>query len=78
MKGAKAIYLAETAREAGKRSRTWAKEWRAVAPDAVRCLEQDLEELLACYQCRPQDRQMVRTTNAIERAFREDRRRHVQ
>lgn len=75
LKGAKAIYLAETALEAGKRFRTWANEWRAVAPNAVRCLEQDLEELLAFYHCRPEDWQIVRTTNAIERAFREVRRR---
>ena len=74
-RGAKGIYQAETAREAGQRFRAWAEEWRPVAPKAVQCLEQDLEELLAFYQCPREDWRRVRTTNAIERAFREVRRR---
>lgn len=75
LRGAKRIYLAAHARQAGQRFSRWADEWRAVAPKAVRCLEQDLEELLAFYACPQQDRRKVRTTNAIERAFREVRRR---
>jgi len=41
----------------------------------VSCLEEDLEELLAFYGCPQEDWRTVRTTNAIERAFREVRRR---
>ena len=45
-------------------------------PAAVICLRNDLDELLTCfrYKCRDQ-RKAVRTTNAIERRFREVRRR---
>ncbi len=75
LRGAQRIYLAETAREAGQRFRAWAQAWRAVAPKAVACLEQDLEELTAFLACPQAHRVRVRTTNAIERAFREVRRR---
>ena len=75
LKEAKGIYQASTQREAKERSRIWATHWREVAPKAVRCLEQDLDELLPFLAC-PQDHwRKVRTTNAIERAFREVRRR---
>jgi transposase-like protein len=73
--GAKAIYEAPTRREAVQRYRVWAAQWRPVAPKAVACLEQDLEELLAFFACPRKHRRKVRTTNAIERAFREVRRR---
>ena len=73
--GAKRIYQATTAREAGHRFRAWAEVWRAVVPKAVRCVEQDLEELLNFLQCPAEDWRAIRTTNAIERAFREVRRR---
>ena len=49
--------------------------WRALAPRAVGCLEKDLEELLSFLDCPQAQRKKVRTTNAIERAFREVRRR---
>jgi putative transposase len=69
------VTRADTARQAGQRFRQWAAEWRDLAPKAVRCLEQDLESLLAFYACPKADWRTVRTTNAIERAFREVRRR---
>ena len=72
---AKLIYLAPTQREAVTRFRRWAARWQAVAPKAVACLEKDLEELLPFLQCPPTHWAKVRTTNAIERAFREVRRR---
>jgi transposase-like protein len=75
LKGAKAIYLAENARQAGQLFRQWADEWRPVVPKAVKCLEDDLEQLLAFFACPREDWRTVRTTNAIERAFREVRRR---
>jgi len=53
----------------------WARRWREEAPKAVACLERDLEELLAHFAVPPEDRRAVRTTNAIERCFREVRRR---
>lgn len=73
--GARAIYLASTRREAVRCYWAWAQRWRKEAPKAVACLEQDLDSLLA-FLTRPEaHRKAVRTTNAIERAFREVRRR---
>jgi len=75
LKGAKGIYQASTQREAKDRFLDWAAAWRAVAPRAVTCLEEDLEELLNFLKCPVEHRRKVRTTNTIERAFREVRRR---
>ncbi len=45
-------------------------------PGAVASLRNDLDDLLACFRCRTlAGRRQVRTTNAIERRFREVRRR---
>jgi putative transposase len=73
--GAKRIYQAPNAREAGHRFQAWASDWREILPKAVLCLEQDLEELLNFFQCPKADWRAIRTTNAIERSFREVRRR---
>ena len=73
--GARAIYQAETRRAAVHAYWTWAQRWRPEAPKAVACLERDLEALLNFLTCPPQHQRMVRTTNAIERCFREVRRR---
>lgn len=75
LKEAKGIYLAKTRREASALFRQWAARWRSMAPKAVACLEEDLEELLPFLACPAQHWPKVRTTNAIERAFREVRRR---
>ena len=75
LKEAKSIYLAETRRQAVKRFWEWAKTWRALEPKAVACLERDLDELLAVFAVPPAHRQRVRTTNVIERFFRDVRRR---
>lgn len=44
-------------------------------PKAVKCIKKDLEELLNFYYCPEEIWKKVRTTNVIERAFREVRRR---
>jgi len=75
LQGVRAIYEAPTRREAVRRYWAWAQRWRAEAPKAVACLEQDLEALLAFLSCPEAHRKAIRTTNAIERAFREVRRR---
>lgn len=75
LEGARKIYQADTRQKAVARFQEWASLWRKVAPKAVRCLEDDLEELLAFMACPPAHWRKVRTTNAIERAFREVRRR---
>ena len=71
----KTIYQAHTRREAVLRFRQWAAHWRSIAPNAVRCIEDDLDELLPFLDCPQAHWKKVRTTNAIERAFREVRRR---
>ena len=73
--GARAIYQSHTRRAAVHAYWAWARRWRPEAPKAVACLERDLEALLNFLACPPQHQRMVRTTNAIERCFREVRRR---
>jgi len=75
LKGAKLIYQAGNIREAIVRFREWSREWRSNQPKAVKCIEEDLDELLNFLACPKAHQRKVRTTNAIERAFREVRRR---
>ena len=72
---ARAIYAAKNRKEAEKAYGKWGKKWRPIAPKAVRCLEKDLDELLHFYRCPKEIWIKVRTTNVIERAFREVRKR---
>lgn len=44
-------------------------------PTAVRCFEEDFEACIAHLYCPPGHRRVVRTTNLLERLFREERRR---
>ncbi len=60
------------ARAAAKR---FADRWSEVYPKAVACLRNDLDELLTCFRYKTgKERKIVRTTNPIERRFREVRR----
>ncbi len=53
-----------------------ARRWRQAYPGAVACLEKDLDELLHFFQIKSPDMwSRLRTTNLIERSFREVRRR---
>ena len=72
---AKLIYQASNRTEAIQRFRQWRTRWRHQAPKAVRCLESDLEELLAFLDCPKAHWKRLRTTNVIERLFVEVRRR---
>lgn len=71
----KGVYRAETRKAGVALFRDWADRWQLIEPNAVSCLEEDLEELLNFFDCPAEHRKMVRTTNVIERAFREVRRR---
>jgi transposase-like protein len=75
IKEARPIYDAEHRKEAVALYRKWSKKWRPLASEAVSCLEKDLEELMSVYYCPKEIRIKLRTTNVIERAFREVRRR---
>ncbi len=72
---AAAIYGAPTRTQAQRAFRLWAARWRRRRPRAVACLERDLEELLSFFSVPGSHWRKVRTTNVIERAFREVRRR---
>lgn len=71
-----AVMNAKTHPQARSAARRFADRWQADYPKAVACLRDDLDELLTCwcYKSRA-ERKKVRTTNAIERRFREVRRR---
>lgn len=78
---ARKIYNASTHREAVAAFKNLRKQWHTIAPEAVNCLERDIDELLAFLtipikeQFRAFIRRQIRTTNIIERSFREVRRR---
>ena len=70
------VMNAKTIPQARSAARRFADRWEADYPKAVRCLRDDLDELLTCWRYKSLDqRKKVRTTNAIERRFREVRRR---
>ena len=57
-------------------ARRFASAWEETYPKAVACLRNDLDDLLTCFRYPTlAQRSRVRTTNAIERRFREVRRR---
>jgi transposase-like protein len=72
---AKLIYQAPHKTEAIRRFRNWKRRWQGQAPKAVACLERDLEELLAFFDCPKLHWKRLRTTNVVERLFVEVRRR---
>ena len=75
VKGARKIYKAKNKAMAMTEFKNWKNEWKKKAPEAVHCIEKDLEELLNFLECPESHRIRVRTTNVIERSFREVRRR---
>jgi transposase-like protein len=75
-RGLHAIMNAGTHAAARSAARRWADRWAEQYPRAVACLRDDLDELLTCFRYKTlAERKAVRTTNAIERRFREVRRR---
>jgi putative transposase len=71
-----AIINAKTLPRARSAARRFADRWATDYPKAVACLRDDLDELLTCWRYKSlRQRKAVRTTNAIERRFREIRRR---
>jgi transposase-like protein len=75
-KGLRKIYAAGTLFEAQTAAKRWTRSWMEKYPKAVKCLQDDIEDLFVCFQFDDPDfRKTIRTTNAIERRFREVRRR---
>jgi putative transposase len=70
------VMNADTRPKARSAARRFADHWEDLYPKAVACLRNDLDELLTCFRYKTlEERKAVRTTNAIERRFREVRRR---
>jgi putative transposase len=74
-RGLRAVYRARTRRAAVAAYWRWARAWRGRHPVLVRRLEADLDGLLAVFGLPERVRASLRTTNLLERAFRELRRR---
>jgi len=72
---ARGIYKAESLRQARKRFKRWKEKWYRYYPKAVKCIEKDLDELLTFFNFDESHRIKIRTTNPIERTFKEFRRR---
>ncbi len=73
--GAKEIYLAKNRKEAVAVFKQWREQWIGIEPKAVRCLTQDIDKMLHFFELPEADRVTMRTTNSIERVFKEVRRR---
>lgn len=70
------ISHASTKTKARSAARRFANRWEEIYPPAVACLRRDLDDLLQFLQFKDEPwRRAVRTTNAIERRFREVKRR---
>jgi putative transposase len=69
------ISHAKNLKAARKAARGFADKWGKTYPKAVDCLRQDLDSLLEFMRFEKPWRPQVRTTNAVERIFREVRRR---
>ena len=72
---ASAIYRASSKKQAQRAFQEWKRHWEHHRPRAVACVERDLENLLSFFEVPETHWRKVRTTNVIERAFREVRRR---
>lgn len=73
--GARSIYQSSCKKEAVARFREWSDRWKDICPKAVKCLEKDIDEMLSFFGFPQKHWKKVRTTNVIERSFREVRRR---
>jgi transposase-like protein len=75
-KGLHAVMNASHEKAARSAAKNFANTWQATYPNVVTSLRNDLDDLLTCFRYNTIDeRKKVRTTNAIERRFREVRRR---
>jgi putative transposase len=72
---ARKIYQSKDSTHALKEFKLWKKSWQILCPEAVHCLEKDLEQMLPFLDCPKSHPIRIRTTNVIERTFREARRR---
>lgn len=72
---AKQIFYATSESEARQLFTAFKQRWQQQIPSVVECIEKDLDQLLAFYRFPYQHWVKIRSTNVIERAFKEFRRR---
>ena len=75
MSEAKGIFNAASRREAVRRFKEWKDKWQVEEERAVRCLDKDFYHCLHYYSFPREMWKKIRTTNILEREFREVRRR---
>lgn len=75
LKEAKLIFASQSRKEAKKRFREWEAKWHVEEERAVKCMKKDLFNCLHYYDFDKELWTSIRTTNILERAFREVRRR---
>jgi transposase-like protein len=75
LKEAKPIFAADSRQEAIKRFRHWEAIWIVEEEWAVKCMKKDLFNCLHYFKFEKELWTSIRTTNILERAFREVRRR---
>lgn len=75
LSGLSAVFGQATKTGAIEKFNEWKKQWEVLEEKAVRCLEENLTECLNYFDFEPKLWSMIRTTNCLERAFREIRRR---
>ena len=75
LKEAKLIFAADSRKEAIRRFRQWEAKWVVEEERAVKCMKKDLFNCLHYYEFDKELWTSIRTTNILERAFREVRRR---
>jgi transposase-like protein len=74
--GLRKIYNSPHILAARQNAGRWKKSWEQEYPSAVKCLFTDIEDLLTCFRFKDSSfRKSIRTTNHIERRFKEVRRR---
>lgn len=69
------IYSAKNKQEALILFKQWRRHWIRFCPNAVKCLEKDIDNLLSFFEFSRKHWIKIRTTNVIERQFKEVRRR---
>jgi putative transposase len=71
----KLIFVASSRHQAVQRYKSWRSHWENEEPSAVRCLAKDIRECLTYFDFPQEHWKSIRTTNVLERSFREVRRR---
>ena len=73
--GAKKIYRAPHRKAAQEAFKRWKDQWGNQYPGAIKCVETKLDNLLTFFDFPKEMRKQIRTTNLIERSFKEVRKR---